>query len=39
MSRRTRFVLITFVVLAVIAAGWVGCGSLLHFVRVMHGGH
>ena len=39
MSKRSRIVLIVFVLVAVIAALWIGGDALVRFVRVMHGGH
>jgi hypothetical protein len=37
MSKRSRFVLIAVVVLAVAAAIWIGGDALVRFIRVMHG--
>ena len=37
MSKRSRFVLVAFVVAAVIAAVWIGGASLMQLLMKMHG--
>jgi hypothetical protein len=38
MTRRTRYLIITLVVLATITAGWWGMPMLADGIRTMHGG-